>query len=142
MDDPIVIRSGLTIPLAEIELTTSRSGGPGGQHVNTSSTRVQLAFDVSASPSLSEPQRRRIREALATRIDTRGRLRLACQTHRSQAKNREEAVERLRALLSEALRPRKRRVKTRPTAGSRERRLVTKRRQAEAKTHRRGPTSE
>src|SRR5688500_13861216 len=79
----------LSIPLAELTYRATRSGGPGGQHVNTSSTRVELEFDVGASPSLGDEQRTRIQERLATRIDGAGILRLASSGSRSQHQNRE-----------------------------------------------------
>ena len=93
----------LRLPLAELEYRATRSGGPGGQHVNTSSTRVELSWDLAGSPSLSAEQRARLLQRLATRLDGAGRLRLVSSTSRSQLRNREEVTERLRRLLAEGL---------------------------------------
>src|SRR6478672_9598591 len=89
----------LRISSVELDYRASRSGGPGGQHVNTSSTRVELWWDVAASPALSEPQRQRLLSRLANRLDGSGRLRLVSSGSRSQLRNREEVTERLRELV-------------------------------------------
>ncbi len=127
------ISGGPTIPLAEITLRTSRSSGPGGQHANVTASRVEASFDVLASPSLSDSERRR---ALA-RVGPR--LVAVAQDERSQARNRELALARLSERLARALATPKRRRPTRPTAASRERRLQAKRRGAERKRERRPP---
>jgi ribosome-associated protein len=106
------VSDDLALPLAEIRYRASRSGGPGGQHVNTSSTRIELEFDVVGSPSLTDAQRARIRERLANRIDGAGVLHLSSSSSRSQHQNREDATARLARLLADALRERKRRRKT------------------------------
>ena len=121
------------LPLAEIELRFSRSSGPGGQHANTAETRVEAVFDVQASSALSDAQKRRVVAKVGPT------LRAVAQDERSQARNRELAVERLVALLREALRVERRRVPTKPTAASRERRLEEKKRRAETKRRRRRP---
>src|SRR6202008_3966590 len=109
---PVVsIMPGVAIPLSELSFRASRSGGPGGQHVNTSSTRVEVWWDVAASPSLSEDQRQRLLSRLASRLDGAGRLRLVSSTSRSQLRNREDATERLCEVVARALavpKPRKR----------------------------------
>jgi ribosome-associated protein len=128
----------LAIPLAELRYRATRAGGPGGQHVNTSSTRVELEFDVAASPSLSEAQRARIMERLATRIDGEGTLRLASRGSRSQHQNREDVTERLARLLADALRERKPRRKTRVPRAAKEARLKAKKKRSDVKK-RRGP---
>ncbi|HKF14935.1 MAG TPA: alternative ribosome rescue aminoacyl-tRNA hydrolase ArfB [Gaiellaceae bacterium] len=121
------------IPVSEIELRFSRSSGPGGQHAQKSETRVEVVFDVEASESLSEGQKKRVKERAGAV------LRAVAQDERSQARNRELALERLAAALREALRvPRKRRA-TKPTAAARERRLEQKRRRSETKQLRRPP---
>ena len=97
------VSPALRLPLAELEYRASRSGGPGGQHVNTSSTRVEVWWDVAASPSLSEAQRVRLLSRLASRLDGTGRLRLVSSGTRSQLRNREEVTERLRELVAKAL---------------------------------------
>ena len=131
--DAVSINRRLSIPHAELELTATRSGGPGGQHANTSATRIQLAWDVAASPSLSERRRQLIRSRLANRIDQSGVLHLAADTHRSQHRNRQEVLERFADLVADALRPRKTRKKTRPTRASKERRLKAKKHRGRVK---------
>lgn len=123
----------LTIPFAEVTLRASRSSGPGGQHANVTASRVQASFDVLASQSLSDTQRRRL-------LARAGALVVAvAQDERSQARNRELALARLSARLTAALATPKRRRATRPTAASRERRLAAKRRASERKRERRPP---
>ena len=136
--EPIVVAPGTAIPASALVFRTSRSGGPGGQHVNTSSTRVELVFDT-ACPVLGGWQRARIREQLANRIDQEGLLHVVCQTHRSQLQNRMAVVVRFRKLLQSALKPRKRRRATRPTLASRARRLDAKRKRGQRKQNRRPP---
>ena len=121
------------LPLRELELRTSRSSGPGGQHAQKSETRVEAVFDVLGSTALSEAQKRRV-VARAGPV-----LRAVAQDERSQLRNRELAVERLVAALREALRVERRRVATKPTAASRERRLDEKRRRGATKRLRRPP---
>ena len=122
----IQIAPNLLIPMREIQFRFTRSGGPGGQNVNKVSTRVDLIFDVASSESVNEAQRGAILSALGTRIDSSGVLRLTVQESRSQMRNRELALERFATLLTEALRPRKRRKKTRPTTTSRHERIASK----------------
>ena len=129
----------VTIPLHEFEVRASRSGGPGGQHVNKVETQIEVRWDLDASAALSPHQKARVRERLGSRL-TRGHLlRVRSRAQRSQAANRRVALERLAELLADALRPRKSRRKTRPTAASREARLGAKRRQGEKKRDRRRP---
>ena len=129
----IEITPELSIPESELEFLASRAGGPGGQHVNKVSSRVTLRFDLWGSPSLGEEQKRRIAEALATRITRDGVLTMHARRHRSQAMNREELVGRFAELLREALRPRRVRRKTRPSRAAKKRRLDDKRRRGEQK---------
>jgi len=132
----------LRLPLAELEFRATRSGGPGGQHVNTSSTRVEVWWDVAASPSLTEAQRARLLSRLATRLDGSGRLRLVSSETRSQLRNREDVTERLRAVVASALavpRPRRR---TKPTRASMLARVEAKRRRAAVKRDRKRPRDE
>lgn len=128
---------GLEIPESEISWRFSPSGGPGGQHANRSSTRVDLTWNVERSQALNARQRRLIKARLRGRIDASGNLRLSSDTHRSQLRNREEVLRRLEALVGDALRPRSRRVPTQPSGADRARRLAAKRRRGEIKRLRR-----
>ena len=134
--EPIRVTRSVSLDPGEVELRVSRSSGPGGQHANTAETRVEAVFDVESSTSLSPAQKRRV-VARAGAV-----LRAVAQDERSQARNRELAVERLVAKLADALRVERRRVATRPTEASRERRLAEKRRRAEAKRRRATPADE
>jgi len=130
------VNGQLQIPLAEVTLRASRSSGPGGQHANVTASRVEAVFDVAASRSLSERQRERLLARAGPRVVA------IAQDARSQARNRELALERLAARLREALAvPRARRA-TRPTAASRARRLEKKRRAGRRKLERRRPSGE
>jgi len=116
----------LLIPWDELEFRATRAGGPGGQHVNTSATRIELLWNVVSSRGVSPAQRARLRQKLATRLSAKGTLRVVSASRRSQWQNREEALERLRELVARALIVPKRRVKTRPTRASKEARLTGK----------------
>jgi len=129
----IPINRRYALPRSELEFRASRSGGPGGQHVNTTASRIQLSWDVARSPSLSERRRQLLLTRLAPRLDSDGVLQVTVDTHRSQHRNREEAVERLAALVGEALRPVKRRKPTRPPAASKEKRIREKKRRGDIK---------
>jgi ribosome-associated protein len=133
MDDPMPLGRGVVLPLHEITLRTSRSSGPGGQHANVTASRVEAIFDVEASTALSETQKQRVLARVGPRVTA------VAQDARSQARNRELALERLRERLSEALIPPRRRHATRPTAESVRRRLESKRRQGDRKRERRPP---
>ena len=121
------ILPGLAIPGDEMVFTASRSGGPGGQHVNKVSSRITLSFDVGASRVLSAEQKRKIRSRLATRINDEGILRVVARHSRSQSVNRDAAEERFAELLRKALATRKRRVKTEVPLSKRRDRLEEKR---------------
>lgn len=103
--DGLRLSRSVVVPASELEVRFSRSGGPGGQNVNTRDTRVEVVFDVAGSPSLGPRQRARVLGALASRLDSEGRLRVVASAERSQAQNREAAMARLGSLLAEALRP-------------------------------------
>jgi len=120
----------------ELSFVSSRSAGPGGQNVNKVSTRVTLRFDVAGSPTLSPEQKDRIRERLATRISKSGILAVSSQRHRSQAANREAALERFIALLRDALRIRPERRPTRVPRRVIRRRLADKQHRARLKRER------
>jgi ribosome-associated protein len=117
-----------------------RAGGPGGQHVNTTATAVQLRFDVRGSPSLPDDVRRRLERLAGSRLTRDGVLVLHAQGHRSQKRNREEALARLVALVREAARPPVPRKKTRPSRASKQRRLEHKKKHGALKALRRGRT--
>ncbi|MEJ2217035.1 MAG: alternative ribosome rescue aminoacyl-tRNA hydrolase ArfB [Gemmatimonadota bacterium] len=138
----VPIHRRLTIPASELTFRASRSGGPGGQHVNTSSTKVELLWDVAGSPSLTEKQRARLLKRLANRIDGDGVLHLTEGGSRSQHRNREAVTERFARLVRTALRKRKRRVPTKPTKASKERRLQTKKKRSRKKQLRKPPEPE
>ncbi len=123
----------IDIPLSELRFRFVRSRGPGGQHVNTSSTQVELLFDVANSPSLNETQKARLLAKLASYIDKEGVLHLASQATRSQLQNRQHVIARFQQLVNEALRVPKKRRPTRPTAASRERRLEAKHKRSQLK---------
>jgi ribosome-associated protein len=133
MADDLIVNARVTIPGAELTVTTSRSSGPGGQHVNTSDTRVQLRWNPGASAALGPVQRQRVLAALAARLTGDGDLIMASDAHRSQRRNLEAARERLADLVRRALVPPKPRKATRPTAASREKRLQQKKRRAQVK---------
>jgi ribosome-associated protein len=128
------------LPPAELEYRATRSSGPGGQHVNTSSTRVELVFDLDASPTLTEAERERARRRLGSRLDAEGRLRVVAQDERSQYRNRRLATERFCELMRAALAPPPPpRRPSRPTRAAKEERLDVKRRDATRKRLRRPP---
>jgi ribosome-associated protein len=133
------VRRGLVIPAAELQESASRSSGPGGQHVNTSSTRVTLRWNIETSPTISDRQRARLLSQLAHRLTRNGELILHAGRARSRARNREQARERLVELVSEGLAVPRMRVATRPSAGARTRRLQQKKRRSAIKSHRRPP---
>jgi ribosome-associated protein len=133
------IRPDLRIPARELRFETSRSSGPGGQNVNKVESRVTLAFDLAASPSLSSEQKALIRERLASRISRQGVLRVASQRHRTQAANRKAAVERFVTLLAETLAVETPRQPTALPAAEKQRRLEHKRRRGRLKKERRSP---
>jgi ribosome-associated protein len=140
-DDGLRINDELSVPEAELTFRATRSGGPGGQHVNTTATRVELTWDVSASPSLTDAQRCRILKRLENRIDSRGVLRIVEGGSRSQHQNREAVRDRFVALLAAALKRRTPRRKTRPPRAAKEKRLREKKKLGEKKRLR-GPVTE
>jgi ribosome-associated protein len=136
MEDPLQIGRGAAVPLSEVELRTSRSSGPGGQHANVTASRVEAIFDVAASRALTEDQKGRIMARCGPVV------RATAQDTRSQARNRELALERLRGRLAAALTVQRPRRATKPTPASRRRRVDSKRRRAELKRTRRRPETE
>jgi ribosome-associated protein len=133
MADVLHVKPGVAIPMAEIELRTSRSSGPGGQHANVTASRVEASFDVSAGSSLTDEQRARISARLGPRVTA------SAQDTRSQHRNRELALERLAERLARALEVRRPRTRTRPTRASQRRRVESKKRRGDVKRARRRP---
>ena len=124
------------MPISEIEIRASRSSGPGGQHANVTASRIEASFDVRASETLDDVQKARISAKLGPRVTA------IAQDARSQARNRDLALERLAARLNAALHVPRPRTKTRPTAGSRRRRLDDKKRRGDTKRGRQKPDSD
>jgi len=135
MDDPMQLGRGVRVPLREVEVRASRSSGPGGQHANVTASRVEASFDVRASTALSPEQKRRVIARLGPRVSA------IAQDSRSQTRNRELALERLRRRLSAALAVPRARVPTRPSQSAVQRRLAAKRHRSERKRARRAPGS-
>jgi ribosome-associated protein len=136
-DDSLTINAGVAIPRAELLTRASRAGGPGGQHVNTSSTRIEVTWNVRQSSALTEAQRARLLLALASRLDGEGVMRVGASDTRSQRQNRELAEERLAAVVRHALVVPRKRKATKPTRASVERRLEAKKRSGSQKRERR-----
>jgi ribosome-associated protein len=130
------VNQGLSLPLAEVELRTSRSSGPGGQHANVTASRVEAVFDVEGSQALDEAQRARLLERLGPVVTA------VAQDARGQARNRELALQRLAQKLAAGLRVQRKRRPTRPTRASKQRRLDQKQRTAKKKRERRQPPLE
>jgi ribosome-associated protein len=141
MED-LTVNADVVIPGAELRASTSRSGGPGGQHVNKVNTKVTLAWSLEQTSALQPWQRARAMRRLASRLTRDGMLVVQVDDHRSQRRNLELARERLAELLGQALAPRKRRVRTAPSAAARRRRLDDKRRRSALKKSRRRPGEE
>ena len=128
MANEIIINNNVRIPITELQFRFARSGGKGGQNVNKVETKVELLFDVSSSPSFTDEQRALIQERLTSQIDAAGVLHIVAQESRSQWRNRELAVERFVELLHKALKPKKKRVKTKTPQAAKERRMEEKKR--------------
>ncbi len=129
-DGPLEVNGRLTIPAAELTWRFGPSGGPGGQHANTSNTRAELVFEIATSESLDSYQRDRLEREFGPR------LRVVADDSRSQTRNREAALERMAERLAEALKPKRIRRATRPGRGAKERRLKEKRHRSERKARR------
>lgn len=135
MDDSsfLNVAPGVAIPRSELEYHATRAGGPGGQHVNTSSTRIELLWNLAASTVLSDEQRERLRTRLAARLNADGAVRIVASARRSQQQNKQDADERLAALVRHALHVPKRRRPTKPTKAANERRLSEKKKRGQLK---------
>ena len=138
----MLISPDLSISDSELSYRATRAGGPGGQHVNTSSTRVELWWHLAGSPSLSADQRHWLTTRLAGRLDSEGWLRLVSAGSRSQLQNRKDVTERFRTVLVQAMVVPKKRKKTRPSKAAKERRLAVKKRTSAKKELRRKPSDD
>src|SRR6478609_5087863 len=127
MEDPMPVTRDVTVPLSEVALRASRSSGPGGQHANVTASRIEASFDVAASAALTDAQKRRVIARVGPRLTA------VAQDARSQARNRELALERLRSRLATALAVPRTRRPTKPTKSAREKRLQAKRRRSQRK---------
>jgi ribosome-associated protein len=134
----LAVTGTVSIPRAELQYRATRAGGAGGQHVNTSSTRIELLWNLATSQALDDEARTRVATKLASRLDGEGNLRVVSSARRSQAQNREAAEERLAELVRGALAVPRRRKPTRPTRAAKEARLGEKRKRSETKRQRRG----
>jgi len=141
-DDSLKINNSVAIPRAELDVRASRSSGPGGQHVNTSSTRVDVTWNVRTSTALTEAQRERALRVLAPRLSADGAMRVVASDTRSQKQNRELAEQRLAEAVRRALVVPKKRKATRPTRSSVEKRLEGKKRSSDKKRSRRRPAED
>jgi ribosome-associated protein len=138
-DDVIRVSGSVAIPRDELTFRATRSGGPGGQHVNTSSTRIELVWDLASSPSVTEAQRVHLLKRLASRLDSAGELRIVAQDERSQLRNREAAIARFRDVVARALVVPKTRKPTRPSRAAKAARLDDKKKRGALKRDRRRP---
>jgi ribosome-associated protein len=134
---PLFVSHELSIPRSELEFRATRAGGPGGQHVNTSSTRIELLWDLARSAAISDETRERLIAKLGSRLDAEGRVRIVASEHRSQLQNRIAAEKRLAEVVARALVVPKKRRPTRPTRAAKERRISEKKRRSETKRNRR-----
>ncbi len=130
------VNRSVVIPGDELQLTFSQSGGPGGQHANKTSTRVDVAWNVETSRALGPRQRARVLQKLGSRVDSSGNLRLSSDRYRSQMRNRQDVAERLARTVAAALKEPKTRVGTEPSRAAKERRIQEKKRRAETKRQR------
>jgi ribosome-associated protein len=138
----LVVTGSVSIPRGELQYRASRAGGAGGQHVNTSSTRIELLWNVTTTRALDDEARERVSTKLASRLDGEGNLRVVSSARRSQIQNREAAEARLAELVRGALAVPRRRKPTKPTRAAKEARLGQKKKRSETKRQRRGDSFE
>ncbi len=139
MSDDLKINGKVTIPAAELQWTTSRSGGPGGQHVNKTNSKVTLEWNVDESSALSDVKKARIKSRLSNRITSDGLLKISASASRSQKANLEDARERMANLIREAMKVSKPRKKTKPSKRAKRKRLDNKKRRGDLKKSRKKP---
>ncbi len=139
MGDPaaLSVSPDVAIPRHELQYRATRAGGPGGQHVNTSSTRIELLWDLAHSTAITDEQRERLRTKLSSRLDSEGMVRVVASDRRSQQQNRAAADARLAALVKQALVIPKKRRATKPSRAAKQKRLTEKKRHSEKKQQRR-----
>ena len=137
MTDILQVTDTIAVPRSELVYRASRSGGAGGQHVNTSSTRIELLWDFQRSGALDDVQKERVRKKLGARIDASGMVRVVAGNRRSQMQNRAAAEERLAILIRDAMHVPKKRRSTKPTRASKEKRLESKKQLSRKKANRR-----
>lgn len=142
MSEELPIQNGVTIPSWELWWTASRSGGPGGQHANKTSSRVTLHWSVVGTAAVTSATKARLIRKLRTRMTAAGEILVSVDTTRSQHQNREIARERLAHMVREALKVQRRRVATKPTKGSERRRVAAKKARGDTKKLRRKPSDE
>ncbi len=142
MDEPLIVQDGVVIAGAELKVTASRSGGPGGQHVNKVSSRVTLEWDLANTTALDERQRAAVEQHLKNRLTKDGVVQIHVDDERSQKRNREIARARLKTLIETALKPKKKRIPTKMSAAQKQRRLAEKAKRAQKKRLRQDPESE
>ena len=141
-DDALAVDDTVSIPRHELQFRATRSGGPGGQHVNTSSTRIELLWSPVTTRALDDAARARVLDKLATRLDGDGYVRIVASANRSQLRNREDAERRLAELVRKALVVPKARKKTRPSRAAKARRLDEKKKKSDKKAMRRKPVDD
>ena len=141
-DGDLEWRPGRVIPASELTFRSDTSGGPGGQHANRSATRITLLWNLDETTAFSDLERKRLETALASRRNKEGVVQVRSSSERSAKRNREECLEILAMLVREALKPQRKRVRTKPTKSSVERRLDDKKRRSQTKQQRRRPTGE
>jgi ribosome-associated protein len=132
---------GVSVPEAELELRAARSGGPGGQSVNTTDSKVELRWSIPDSSAIDEGQRQRLLDRLSSRLTKDGVLILQGSEHKSQHRNRDAVIARFRSIVGEALEPPKQRRKTKVSRGAKRRRLEAKRKRSETKKLRKPPSA-
>jgi ribosome-associated protein len=135
----IFVTDAISLDEGELDIKAARASGPGGQHVNKTSSAIELRFDVANSPSLAEDVKARLTKIAGSRMTLEGELLIFAQTHRSQEMNRQDAIGRLVSLIQKAAEAPKPRKRTRPTKASKERRLASKSRRAGVKAMRGRP---
>jgi ribosome-associated protein len=136
----LAVDDSLSIPRNELDVRVSRASGAGGQHVNKTSSRVEIFWNIPASRALNDDQRTRLLDKLSSRLTTEGSIRVVASDMRSQSRNRDLAEERLVELVRRALMVPRKRKPTRPTRAAKEARLETKKRHSNKKQQRRGPS--